>query len=141
MFPGNCVTHGPLAILPRMLAFLRRRSPLLLRLLMLAVVALGSVGGTLVSALGELHAASHADHAAAHTASEDDAGHDADDGESRLLHLLVHCGHCHGHGGVLPFAVPAWDVAMPVTVASTTPCDTNWRLAPLESLLRPPISA
>ena len=43
MFPGNCVTHGPLAILPRMLASLRRRSPLLLRLLMLAVVALAHV--------------------------------------------------------------------------------------------------
>lgn len=123
-----------------MLALLRRRSPLLLRLLMLAVVALGSAGGTLVSALGELHAASHADHAAAHATSETDAGHD-DDGQGRLLHLLVHCGHCHGHGGVLPFAVPAWDVSMPVTVASATPCDTSWHPVPLESLLRPPISA
>ena len=123
-----------------MLALLRRRSPLLLRLLMLAVVALGSVGGTLVSALGELHAASHADHADAHVLDETDAGH-GDDEAASLLHLLVHCGHCHGHGGVLPFAAPVWDVATPLPVTNATPCDTNWRPAPLESLLRPPISA
>ena len=123
-----------------MLAFLRRRSPLLLRLLVLVVVALGSAGGTLVSALGELHAAGHADHAAAHAVDETDANHGDDEG-ANLLHLLVHCGHCHGHGGVLPFAAPVWEVAMPPAVTTPTPNDDNWRPAPLESLLRPPISA
>ncbi|SBV37278.1 conserved exported hypothetical protein [uncultured Stenotrophomonas sp.] len=123
-----------------MLAFLRRRSPLLLRLLVLAVVAFGSAGGMLVSALGELHAAGHADHAAAHALPAADAGDD-DDGEARLLHLLAHCGHCHGHGGALAFAEPVWEVVMPPAVATSTPCDTRWCPAPLESLLRPPISA
>ena len=49
-----------------MIAFLRRRPPsLLLRLLVLAVIALGTAGGALASALGELHALSHADHPSA----------------------------------------------------------------------------
>ena len=127
-----------------MIAFLRRRPPsLLLRLLVLAVIALGTAGGALASALGELHAMTHADHpAAAHDpVLEADTGHDESDGGARLLHALVHCGHCHGHGGVLPFAAPVWDVATPLPVTNATPCDTNWRPAPLESLLRPPISA
>ncbi|HBN53869.1 MAG TPA: hypothetical protein DD456_07520, partial [Stenotrophomonas sp.] len=65
-----------------MIAFLRRRPPsLLLRLLVLAVVALGSAGGALASALGELHAMSHADHPVAvhDPAMEADSGHDEAD--------------------------------------------------------------
>ncbi|MBN8798529.1 MAG: hypothetical protein J0H45_04085 [Stenotrophomonas nitritireducens] len=132
------------ATLPRMIAFLRRRPPsLLLRLLVLAVVALGTAGGALASALGELHAMSHADHPVAvhDPVLEADTGHDEADGSARLLHALVHCGHCHGHGGVLPFAAVTWDLAMPPAATATTPHDTRWRPAPLESLLRPPIPA
>ena len=72
---------------------------------------------------------------------EADTGHDEADGSARLLHALVHCGHCHGHGGVLPFAAVAWDVAVPLAATGTTPPDTRGRPAPTESLLRPPISA
>jgi len=109
----------------------------------LAVIALGTAGGALASALGELHAMTHADHpAAAHDpVLEADTGHDESDGGARLLHALVHCGHCHGHGGVLPFAAVTWDLAMPPAATATTPHDTRWRPAPLESLLRPPITA
>ena len=71
-----------------MIAFLRRRPPsLLLRLLVLAVVALGTAGGTLASALGELHALSHADHPVTvnDAVLEADTGHDEADGSARLL--------------------------------------------------------
>ncbi len=125
-----------------MSAFPRRRPSLLLRLLVLAVVAFGSVGGALASALGEMHALSHAGHAdAAHEALERDTGHDEDDLGTRLLHVLVHCGHCHGQGGMLPFAAPAWELMPPPAIAEVAAPHANWRPAPLESLLRPPISA
>ncbi len=117
----------------------RHRPAFLLRLLMLVVVALGTAGGTLASALGDLHGMSHADHPAVpHDDIEDDVGHDEDTG-ARLLHALVHCGHCHGHGGVLPFAAAAWELDPPqLTQVSAIRLDA-WRPAPLESLLRPPI--
>jgi len=95
---------------PGMIRFVRRRPSFLLRLLMLVVVALGTAGGTLASALGDLHGMSHADHPAVpHDGIEDDVGHDEDTG-ARLLHALVHCGHCHGQGGVLPFAYAGWEL-------------------------------
>lgn len=142
--PCDCVTRQAAATLPRMIAFLRRRPPsLLLRLLVLAVIALGTAGGALASALGELHALSHADHPSAthDPVLEADTGHDDADDSARLLHALVHCGHCHGHGGVLPFASVAWDVPMPPAATGATAHDTHWRPAPTESLLRPPIRA
>lgn len=125
-----------------MIRFVRRRPSLLLRLLMLVVVALGSAGGALASALGDLHELSHGDHpAVSHGAQEADDGHDDDDITARLLHALVHCGHCHGQGGVLPFAAPAWDIAMVSPAMAAAPRQVPWRPVTLKSLLRPPIQA
>lgn len=121
----------------------RRRPSLLLRLLMLVVVACGTVGGTTASALGELHAMSHLDHpVAAHDdASLPQSAHDREEPGARLLHALLHCGHCHGQGSVLPFAVMTWE--LPAAPAGALPHagGSDWRAAPLESLLRPPIQA
>mgnify|MGYP006991539963 FL=1 len=125
-----------------MIRFARRCSPFLLRLLMLVVVAIGSVGGATASALGELHEMSHLDHPATpHDGAGFDAGHDPDDTSARLLHALVHCGHCPGQGGVLPFALASWELPSPPSAAAPTTIDTDGRPAPLESLLRPPIQA
>ncbi|MFI8720012.1 DUF2946 family protein [Stenotrophomonas sp. NPDC077464] len=131
---------------------LRHRLSLPLRLLMLAVVLLGTAGGALASALGDLHALSHTDivgvaHATSHSASAERAGLPADDadtadedGSERLLHALVHCGHCHGHGGVLPLAASAW--SLPAAPAHALPVGLTAQLLaqPPESLLRPPIA-
>lgn len=128
-----------------MLSRLRRRCPLPLRLLMLAVMLLGTAGGALASALGDLHALSHADHpsvahAASAAADDHEDGHDDDDAGNRLLHVLVHCGHCHGQGGMLAFAAPSWH--LPAPPAQGVPCglDTALRSPPPENLLRPPIA-
>ncbi|WP_312326076.1 CopL family metal-binding regulatory protein [Stenotrophomonas sp.] len=130
---------------------LRRHLSLPLRLLMLVVLLLGTAGGALASALGDLHALSHADvtgqaHAASHAPAANDAAdhdtesnHDDDDG-ARLLHALVHCGQCHGHGGVLPLAASAW--SLPAAPAHAVPTGLTAQLLaqPPESLLRPPIA-
>jgi len=125
-----------------MIRFVRRRPSLLLRLLMLVVVALGSAGGALASALGDLHELSHGDHVAvSHPVQEPAQGHGDEDLGARVLHALVHCGHCHGQGGVLPFAAPAWDIerVSPAMVAVVR--HVPWHPVALESLLRPPIQA
>lgn len=125
-----------------MIRFVRRRPSFLLRLLMLVVVAVGTVGGATASALGELHEMAHQDHPAApHDAAGFETGHDPDDASARLLHALVHCGHCHGQGGVLPFALASWELPTPPSAAAPTTIEPDVRPAPLESLLRPPIQA
>lgn len=132
-----------------MMSRLRRHLSLPLRLLMLVVLLLGTAGGALASALGDLHALSHADvtgqahaasHASAEAADDGDANHDDDDDGARLLHALVHCGQCHGHGGVLPLASSAW--SLPVASAHAVPTGLTAQLLaqPPESLLRPPIA-
>ena len=87
----------------------RPRPSLLLRLLMLVVVGVGVFGSSLASALADIHLSVHADSSDVH-GSLDDAAADVpgdDDGNEDWLHALVHCGHCHGHGGVLPMAAMA----------------------------------
>jgi mono/diheme cytochrome c family protein len=132
-----------------MMSRLRRHLSPPLRLLMLVVLLLGTAGGALASALGDLHALSHADvtgqaHAASHASGEaaddSDANHDDDDDGTRLLHALVHCGQCHGHGGVLPLATSAW--SLPAAPAQAVPTGLTAQLLaqPPESLLRPPIA-
>lgn len=139
----DCVTAAQTATLPVMLSRLRHRCPLPLRLLMLVVMLLGTAGGALASALGDLHALSHADHpSVTHPASAQDHedGHDDDDTGTRLLHVLVHCGHCHGQGGMLAFAAPSWQ--LPPAPAHGVPSRLNdaLRTQPPENLLRPPIA-
>lgn len=133
-----------------MMSRLRRRLSLPFRLLMLVVVLFGTAGGALAAALGDLHALSHSDtglaHALSHVPPADaaaaaDANADSDqDDSARLLHALVHCGHCHGHGGVLPLAASAW--SLPAAPAHLVPSGLTAQLLaqPPESLLRPPIA-
>jgi mono/diheme cytochrome c family protein len=127
-----------------MLSRLRHRLPLPFRLLLLAVLLLGTAGGSLAAALGDLHALSHSDHPAAPhaaTADDHDDGHNDEDAGTRLLHGLVHCGHCHGQGGMLPFASPNWQ--LPAAPAHAVPAGLQSapRRPPPENLLRPPITA
>ena len=139
----DCVTTVPAATLRAMLSRLRHRCPLPLRLLLLVVMLLGTAGGALASALGDLHALSHADHpAVAHPASEPDHddGHDDDDAGTRLLHVLVHCGHCHGQGGMLAFAAPSWQLPLVPAHGVSPGLDDALRTQPPENLLRPPIA-
>ena len=127
-----------------MLHSLRHRRLHLLRLLMLALVGIGVFGTSLAAALTDIHMLAHTDIGAdvhEHDDSKLAMAPDAEDSANALLHALVHCVDCHGHGGVLPFAAVTWDVAMPPAATATTPHDTRWRPAPLESLLRPPITA
>jgi len=123
-----------------MLQVFRHRSTLLLRLLVLAVVALGTAGGALASALGELHEVSHAAHdVMAHDALTADAGHGDEELGARLLHALVHCGHCHGQGGVLPIAAAGWETLPILDAVRAGRVDAHWSPAHPENLLRPPI--
>ncbi len=117
----------------------RPRPSLLLRLLMLVAVGLGVFGTATASALADIHISLHSDAAPADTALPGDAAADPADGD--LLHALVHCGHCHGHGGVLPMASLPW--ILPAAPAHSVPVGlvAQLRTQPPESLLRPPIAS
>ncbi|WP_349985344.1 hypothetical protein ABRP17_007775 [Stenotrophomonas sp. WHRI 8082] len=118
----------------------RHRRLFLLRLLMLVVVALGTAGGALASALGDLHELSHADHPAVpHGSLESDSGHDDEEVGDRLLHALVHCGHCHGQGGQLPMGHAGWCSLSPGVVLLDAVYDAGGTSMMPDSLLRPPI--
>ncbi len=139
----DCVTAAPAVTLPPMLSRLRHRCPLPLRLLMLVVLLLGTAGGALASALGDLHALSHADHPAVSdpaSGQDHDDGHDDEDAGGRLLHALVHCGHCHGQGGMLAVAPPSWHLPRVPVHGVPTGLDDALRTQPPENLLRPPIA-
>lgn len=120
----------------------RPRPSLLLRLLMLVVVGVGVFGSSLASALADIHLTVHADSSELHGTADDtagDASSDEDRGED-WLHALVHCGHCHGHGGVLPMAAMAW--SLPAAPSHGVPAGliAQLRTQPPENLLRPPIA-
>ncbi|MEG2802748.1 DUF2946 family protein [Stenotrophomonas sp.] len=121
-----------------MLRHARPRPSLLLRLLMLVAVGLGVFGTATASALADIHISLHAD--AAHLA-DDAAGEGPDHDGNDLLHTLVHCGHCHGHGGVLPMAAMPWVLPTAPAHALPTSLHAQLRTQPPESLLRPPIAA
>lgn len=121
-----------------MFAHARPRPSLLLRLLMLVAVGLGVFGTATASALADIHISLHADAAPGDEGRPDNSDPDPSDGD--LLHALVHCGHCHGHGGVLPMASLPW--VLPAAPAHSVPAGltTQLRPQPPESLLRPPIA-
>lgn len=127
-----------------MLQSLRHRRLFLLRLLMLALVGFGVFGTSLASALTDIHMLSHAD-IGADVHEHDDAAlakaPDAEDAANALLHALVHCVDCHGHGGVLPTLAPAWSLSFPpvqsAPLAQVPQCASQLT----ESLFRPPIAA
>lgn len=122
-----------------MLRHIRSRSTLLLRLLMLAAVSLGVFGSSLASALSDIHQLTHAEHDAAASVQSGDGVEYAEDHSDSLLHALVHCGHCHGHGGVLPLGNSSWAVAAPSAVAFPLGQSSQLPSQPPGSVLRPPI--
>ncbi len=118
----------------------RPRPSLLLRLLMLVVVGVGVFGSSLGSALADIHLTVHADSSERHGSSDGTGSgtFNDDDRDEDWLHALVHCGHCHGHGGVLPMAAMAW--ILPAAPSHGVPhgLTAQLRTQPPESLLRPP---
>ena len=120
----------------------RPRPSLLLRLLMLVVVGVGVFGSSLASALADIHLSVHADSSEQHGVADDTAGDASsdEDGNDDWLHALVHCGHFHGHGGVLPMAAMAW--SLPTAPSHGVPAGliAQLRTQPPENLLRPPIA-
>lgn len=115
-----------------------------LRLLMLALVGIGVFGTSLASALTDIHMLSHPG-LGVDVHEHDDAARavapDAEYAANALLHALVHCVDCHGHGSVLPLFSPVWQLSPPplqhVRVALTPQLASQ----PAESLFRPPIAA
>ena len=119
----------------------RPRPSLLLRLLMLVVVGVGVFGSSLASALADIHLSVHADSSDVHGSLDDAADVPGDDdGKEDWLHALVHCGHCHGHGGVLPMAAMAWSLPAAPSHGVPTGLIAQLRTQPPENLLRPPIA-
>lgn len=126
-----------------MLHALRHRRLHLLRLLMLALVGLGVFGTSLAAALTDIHMLAHTDIGAdvhEHDDSKLATAPDAEDSANALLHALVHCVDCHGHGGVLPTVTPAWIVASPPAQQAVPILGTHAVTHPTESLFRPPIA-
>jgi mono/diheme cytochrome c family protein len=126
-----------------MLKALRHRRLLPLRLLMLVLVGMGVFGTSLASALTDIHMLAHTDLGTDVHKHDDTAlalAPDAEDSANALLHALVHCVDCHGHGGVLPVISPTWRISAPP--AQQAPAAMTPQLAshPTESLFRPPIA-
>ncbi|WP_269789666.1 hypothetical protein [Stenotrophomonas sp. Iso1] len=123
---------------------LRHRRLYLLRLLMLALVGLGVFGTSLASALTDIHMLSHTDIGVGvhdHDDAALAAAPDAEDAANALLHALVHCVDCHGHGGVLPLFTPAWQLSPPPVQHARVALTSQLASQPAESLFRPPIAA
>ncbi len=127
-----------------MLRSLRHRRLFLLRLLMLALVGFGVFGTSLAAALTDIHMFSHTD-IGADVHEHDDAelanAPDAEDAANALLHALVHCVDCHGHGGVLPTFAAAWSLSFPPVQRAPAAQAPQCASQPPESLFRPPIAA
>ena len=127
-----------------MLQSLRHRRLYLLRLLMLVLVGFGVFGTSLAAVLTDIHMLAHAD-VGTDVHEHDDAAlanaPDAEDSANALLHALVHCVDCHGHGGVLPVLAPAWVLSPPPTQQAHPALAPQLASQPAESLFRPPIAA
>ena len=126
-----------------MLQSMRHRRLYLLRLLMLVLVGLGVFGTSLAAALTDIHMLAHTDIGAdvhEHDDSKLAMAPDAEDSANALLHALVHCVDCHGHGGVLPTVTPVWSLSSPPAQQALVSLGTQAVSHPTESLFRPPIA-
>lgn len=126
-----------------MLAVLRHRRLRLLHLLLPLLVGLGVFGTSLVAALTDVHMLSH-NSIGANVHDHDDAAlvvaPDAEDTANSLLHALVHCMDCHGHGSVLPTLHPVWSLSQPLPLLACHDDQAQCAWQPPESLFRPPIA-
>lgn len=117
----------------------------LLRLPALAVLLMAVLANPVLASLGDLHELGNGNgHLHAVNEHADASGgyahDDADDGESDLLHALMHASHCCGHLTAIvpaPMRVPAMVLPFATPAMATVPVAH----APRASLLRPPISA
>ena len=126
-----------------MLDVLRHRRLRLLHLLLPLLVGLAVFGTSLASALTEVHMLAHSQVGADVHDHDDQAldfAADAKDSTGALLHALVHCMDCHGHGGVLPGMMPPWTLPMPQPVHDGAGQVAQRAQQPAESLFRPPIA-
>jgi len=113
----------------------------LLRLMALAMLALGVLVAPVACALGDVHALAHdqahVDEDAPHRGDGDGAGER--DGAG-LLHALMHSGYCHGQSPALLSSL-IWQglplAAQPRPVAG----QQDYRSHLLDTPLRPPIAA
>src|SRR5688572_1052609 len=107
----------------------------LLRLMALAMLALGVLVAPVACALGDVHALAHGQ---AHV--DEDASHHADGAGERdgagLMHALMHSGYCHGQSPALLPSL-AWQ-ALPLS-AQLRPAAVreDYRSHLLDTLLRP----
>ena len=126
-----------------MLAVLRHRRLRPIHLLLPLLVGLGVFGTSLVAALTDVHMFSH-NSIGANLHDHDDAtlamAPDAEDTANSLLHALVHCMDCHGHGSVLATLHPVWTLSQPVPQRVSHPNQGQCAWQPPESLFRPPIA-
>ncbi|MEB1610559.1 hypothetical protein VDQ74_11740 [Xanthomonas campestris pv. campestris] len=116
----------------------------LLRLMALAVLAMGVLVAPVACALGDVHALAHdrmhLDDTAPHGHDGADEGDAGERDGAGLMHALMHSGYCHGQN---PAVVPAlgwlplstYPQAQPVSVFA------HYRSQLSETGLRPPIAA
>ena len=113
----------------------------LLRLMALAMLALGVLVAPVACALGDVHALAHDQ---AHL--DEDAPHRGDgDGTGEregasLLHALMHSGYCHGQSPALLPSLAWQGLSLPALLRPAA-AQQDYRSHLLETPLRPPIAA
>lgn len=111
----------------------------LLRLTVLALLALSVLVAPVACALGDVHALAHGQ---AHV--DEDASHHADGEDERdgtgLMHALMHSGYCHGQSPALLPALAWQGVPLPAQLRPAAG-HQDYRSHLLDTLLRPPIAA
>jgi len=121
---------------------LSRHCSRLLRLPALALLVLAVLSSPVFTLLGDLHEAGQTSAAHLHDVDthETGIGAEAQDGDSKLLHALMHASHCCGHlTGIvagthwLPLPLPATGMPAHVLAVQVQPLPVNH--------FRPPIAA
>ncbi|WP_369977713.1 hypothetical protein [Xanthomonas bundabergensis] len=115
----------------------------LLRLIALAMLALGVLVAPVACALGDVHALAHdqahVDEDTPHRGDGDGDGSGERDGAG-LLHALMHSGYCHGQSPALLSSL-AWEgVPLPALLRPAA-AHQDYRSHLLDTPLRPPIAA